>query len=99
MTPKRIGSKRQVYKGMGSIEVDLNSLESAKGWGLWEIETIKYPTRRKANRKNPKRIDRVLREMSGRLALNSVKYNPGFSPAGKARTLTKVDRSKLTDEG
>ena len=34
MTPKRIGSKNEVYKGMGLIEVDLNILESAKAWGI-----------------------------------------------------------------
>jgi len=34
MTPKRIGSKNGVHKGMGLIEVDLNNLESAKAWGL-----------------------------------------------------------------
>jgi len=54
MTPKRIGSKNGVHKGMGLIEVDLNNLESAKAWGLREIEIIKCPTRRKANGKNQK---------------------------------------------
>jgi len=79
MTPKRIGSKNEVHKGMGLIEVDLNNLESAKAWGgLREIEIIKCPIRRKANEKNQKRIGWVLREMSGRLTSNSIKYNPWF---------------------
>lgn len=34
MTPKRIGSKNEVHKGMGLIEVDMNNLESAKAWGI-----------------------------------------------------------------
>ena len=99
MTPKGLAAKDEVYKGIGLIEVDLNNLEFAKGWGLREVEIIKCPTRRKANEKNQKRIDWVLREMSSWLTLNSIKYNPGFIPTGKARTLAKVDRSRLTDEG
>lgn len=54
MTPKGLIAKNEVYKGIGLIEVDLNNLEFAKGWGLREIEIIKCPTRRKANGKKPK---------------------------------------------
>ena len=58
MTPKGLVAKDEVYKGIGLIEVDLNNLEFAKGWGLREIEIIKCPTRRKANGKNQK-MDRL----------------------------------------
>jgi hypothetical protein len=60
------------------IEVDLNNLEFIKGWGLWEIEIIKRPMKRKASGENQKWIDWAFREMSSRLTLNSIKYNPRF---------------------
>lgn len=78
MTPKGLVAKDEVYKGIGLIEADLDNLEFTKGWGLRGIEIIKRPTRRKANGKNQRWIDWVFREMSSRLTLNSIKYNPWF---------------------
>ena len=89
MTPKGVVAKDEVYKGIGLVEVDLNNLEFAKGWGLREIEIIKCPTRRKANGKTKKWIDWVFREMSGRLTLNSIKCNPWFCPGWEGKNINE----------
>ena len=74
--PNYVTIPDEVYKGIGLIEVDFDNLEFTKGWGLRGIEIIKRPTKRKVNGKNQRWFDWVFREISSRLTLNSIKYNP-----------------------
>ena len=66
------------------------------------MEIIKCPTGTKGEREKPKKwIDWVFREMSGLANVPETVSDAirSFVPVGRARTLTKADRSRLTDEG